>query len=120
MWWGDYQTRPPGASQHGMIEPMAKKINWVLDRNERPQSPKKEWPRLIWLKAGHLANLVVVEKTGRGSRWQKAPKRTRVIATVMVLRVFSDCSRTGMSEILFNGSPLVVNNTELRPLVEDE
>lgn len=95
---------------------MAKNLKWAGEptgRVRRTDAP----PKLVWLREGELANLVAVETTGRGSRYQRAPVRVRVLGTVIVLRVWGQDSR-GYCEVLLDGHPQRVHNSQLRPLKE--
>lgn len=95
---------------------MAKNFKWAEGSVSRVRKAATT-PRLVWLQEGELANLVVVERAGRGSRYQKAPVRTRILGTVMVLKVWGQDVH-GYCEVLLDGVPQRVHNAQLRPVKE--
>lgn len=94
---------------------MAKNFKWAEDADLVPRTPDKGSPRLVWLREGELADLVVEEKTRRG--WGRSKSTFRVVGTVMVLRVFGQTAR-GYCEVFWEGRPQRVNNAWLRPVKE--
>lgn len=95
---------------------MAKNLKWAEGSVSRVRKAVTT-PKLVWLREGELANLVVVERVGNGSRYQRASTRTRILGTVMVLKVWGQDSH-GYCEVLLDGHPQRVHNAQLRPIKE--
>lgn len=94
-----------------MIVTMAKKIKWQDGMRGASSKGSQPQVQLLWLQPGALANLVMIDRAGKG--WS-TEKRLRVIDKVVIVDVLVGGTE-GYSNVLRNGHMETVQNKNLRP-----